>query len=434
MALNLKNIQETYRLTGVFNLPTVFWIALWFGINTGPTTLWSLPHSLIGWSHYIRTAAPFLALGLVFYSKNYMHKKSSRKTVFPFSLKCWHVYGCIGVLSSFLSLKVMDALYWSLLYLCVFIVISVYINQSENALKEAIELNYLSWFMATIFLVIMIILAREKLIVEIHGSITSYGILDRVGSVGGMILSRSSGMARFAAVPCIISYVEIWSRNGWKKALWVFIFLCSASLIWFMQSRGAILSLGVSLSYITIFYTKRTRFLGILLLIILGSLAITEPILKKHFVYYRKHIYRDARQFDDLRSMSGRTYIWKKAISKISDSPYIGWGPQADRVFLRTHVHNSYLYALLQSGILGLVTYTVGLVSALWIIFIVVKRKIASHFGQKKFCIQCSAILIFFAIRSIPEVCGAVFGVDLMLMAPALLYFGLLYKHALSEK
>jgi len=53
-------------------------------------------------------------------------------------------------------------------------------------------------------------------------------------------------------------------------------------------------------------------------------------------------------------------------------------------------------------------------------------RKTADQLGQRVFLIQAGGVLAFFTVRSIPEVCGAMFGVDLMVMLPVLAYLGLL--------
>lgn len=53
-------------------------------------------------------------------------------------------------------------------------------------------------------------------------------------------------------------------------------------------------------------------------------------------------------------------------------------------------------------------------------------RKTADRLGQRIVLIQAGGILAFFTVRSIPEVCGAMFGVDLMVMLPAMAYLGLL--------
>jgi hypothetical protein len=103
---------------------------------------------------------------------------------------------------------------------------------------------------------------------------------------------------------------------------------------------------------------------------------------------------------------------------------------QADRYLLRDfldHVHNTYLYALLSAGGLGTAAFVGGLVWA-WLLLL---RSIRSTVLTRSppsdpFVYEALGILTFFTVRSIPEVSGALFGVDYMLMLPVLAYLGLL--------
>ena len=72
----------------------------------------------------------------------------------------------------------------------------------------------------------------------------------------------------------------------------------------------------------------------------------------------------------------------------------------------------------------------VGLVWT-WILFFrAILRKTADQLGQRVILIQAGGVLAFFTVRSIPEVCGAMYGVDLMVMVPILAYLGILNQHA----
>jgi O-antigen ligase len=110
------------------------------------------------------------------------------------------------------------------------------------------------------------------------------------------------------------------------------------------------------------------------------------------------------------------------------ESPLVGWGFQADRFLLGQHAHNAYLYALMTSGFVGGTAFVGGLIWA-WIIFLqVLRRGTADRLGQKVFLIQVGGLLAFFTVRSIPEVSGAMFGIDLMIMIPVLAYLGILNR------
>ncbi len=111
---------------------------------------------------------------------------------------------------------------------------------------------------------------------------------------------------------------------------------------------------------------------------------------------------------------------------KLKKAPIIGRGPQADRYYIKEHVHNTYLYALLQSGVLGTAAFVGGLVWAWALFFQAILKKTAAQVGQHNMLLQTGGILAFFTVRSIPEVCGAMFGVDLMVMLPAMAYLSIL--------
>ena len=131
-------------------------------------------------------------------------------------------------------------------------------------------------------------------------------------------------------------------------------------------------------------------------------------------------------------TLSGRTVVWNATLNMIQESPWIGYGFHADRLKLGTHAHNTVLHSLLQSGVLGAVALMgafvwgwILMVRALWD-----RNRLPSR--HKHLVIQASAVLIFFTLRTIPESTGAFFGVDLLLLAPLLLYLGLVNRWRFS--
>ena len=114
--------------------------------------------------------------------------------------------------------------------------------------------------------------------------------------------------------------------------------------------------------------------------------------------------------------------MWEKAWREVKKSPFIGSGPQSDRYKLREHVHNTYMYALLQSGFLGASFFVGGLAWAWLLVFKISRHGKAEFLDQKIYFIQSAGILSFFTVRSIPEVCGAMFSIDYLVMLPILAY------------
>jgi O-antigen ligase len=101
-------------------------------------------------------------------------------------------------------------------------------------------------------------------------------------------------------------------------------------------------------------------------------------------------------------------------------------GFHADRLLLGTHLHNAYLHALVQSGIVGVVPFLAALgLSWVLIIMVFVNRARLST-AHKHLFIQSTGILAFLSIRTTTESTGAFFGVDWLILAPTLLYLQVL--------
>lgn len=399
----------------------VMWLLLWFSINTGPWVFKTTPYSTIRWLHYIRTLFPLIVIFLVLFQIR--RGSNNFPNVIGLPAYMWFIYGIIGLLACSWSPKGLDAAYWAVAYLSLFIILKKYLDY-ENFIDRIVYLNYLNWVITTIFLCILLLVAKEQLFTDYRSNLTGYGVVGRVGSVAGMHMSRSSGMARFAAVPAIVSFVFILHHRSWRKIFWVAIFAYSTALVWFMQSRGAILGLAFALSFVLVFSGKKSRILGLVLLLGVGSTAYVGQLNQDSIKYVKEHFYR-GQSIKELKTMTGRTRAWKKALNTIKKSPIFGWGPQADRYFMKEHVHNTYLYAALEGGIIGVFFFISGLVWSWWLFLKLLISNRARGDGHWIFFIQCAGILAFFTVRSIPEVCGAMFGVDTMILVPIMVYLGI---------
>ena len=123
-----------------------------------------------------------------------------------------------------------------------------------------------------------------------------------------------------------------------------------------------------------------------------------------------------------ITSLTGRTTVWVEGLRLFKEQPLIGYGFQADRLLLVTHMHNSFLQALIQTGLAGTVPFVLALLFA-WVLVIKALRKAAGlPTVHKHLLVQVAAILIFFSFRAIPESSGALFGVDWLILAPILVY------------
>lgn len=417
---------EPYWWRKYFTWPILFWLVIWTSINTGPWVFRQDPVGVMGWAHYLRTIAPLLCIFLISIRSS-MHREE-RLFSFPLSVRAWFLYGIIGLAATPLSPIPWDALYWALCYLTVFAGVKFFIA-SATPLENAVQLNYLTWAITAVFLLIMVIAARDALFVVSGVGFTGYGIEGRMEEVGGMAMSRSSGLGRFASVPGVIAFTLLWQGSFRRRLLGAFIFVLSASLIYLMQSRGAMFAFGFSISFLLCFQGRRTRFFGAILLAFFGLLLFTDAIPQQLIDKVMQHISR-GQTAEEFGSLTGRTRPWENAWGWIRDSPLWGWGFQADRFLIYEHVHNTYMYTLMTAGFLGAAAFAGGLLMS-WINFIqLLRRGVVIQPELRLHLTQCAGILAFFTVRSIPEVSGAMFSVDLMVMLPAITFISLAARQA----
>jgi len=397
---------------------------VWLGIDTGPWELRKEPAGLLGWVHAIRTVFPIIVL--LFATLVLIGKKKRTGRVFSAPVRLWLVYGLVGLFACLMSPYPLDAAYWAVAYLSVFAAIKLFLD-GPDILERAVYLNYLSWFITTVVLVFLYVMARHVMFVQTPLGLSGYGYINIMPTIVEMSMSRSTGMARFAAIPGIVSFVFLWRGGGRKRILWLALFAFSAVLVYLMQSRGAFFGFASALAFVMLFLGNRTRIIGAVLLtfflIFLYSDAIPARVVDNVTAFILR-----GQDVDELKEMTGRTVTWDLGWEEVKRSPVIGWGFQSDRFLLGQHAHNAYLYALMTAGFVGAAAFVAGLIWA-WFIFLrVLKRGTADRLGQKVFFIQVGGILAFFTVRSIPEVSGAMFGIDLMLMIPVMAYLGILNR------
>jgi hypothetical protein len=121
-------------------------------------------------------------------------------------------------------------------------------------------------------------------------------------------------------------------------------------------------------------------------------------------------------------AFSGRTIVWEAAWVSLKDSPFFGYGFHSDRLILGTHMHNSYLHALYQTGFIGIIPFMVALIFT-WILLlksVINLRTLPTR--HKHLVIQSAGIIVFFSARTISESTVAFFGIDWLILAPIMMY------------
>jgi len=398
--------------------PGVLWLMLWASVNTGWWALEQVPSSAMGWAQAVRAAGPLLALFPALLVLAYRRGGQVWRARGPARL--WLVYCLIGIIGLAVTRQRIVELYWSWAYLSAFAVVAAYCAGGD-VLAKVVKLNRFSWVAMTGILLVMILIAREQLLVQGETGPTGYNAFYRVVKAKGVSVSRSAGMSRFAAVPAIAAFALMLRTSGWRKVWWALPVVGAAPLIYLLQSRGTVVSYAFALAFVMFFMGRRSRAGGTVILVLVVLLAIAGAVPDEVI----SHLIRSP---ETLPTWGGRTATWQDAWPWVLESPVFGWGPQADRALVDEHVHNTYLYALLQSGFVGLGFFLAGLIWTWRLFFELLRDRIADRLGQRTMLIQTGAILAFFTVRGIPEVSGPLFGVDFLLMLPILAYFEILNR------
>jgi len=418
----LRSIKKSkaLRLLGTMPIGLVLWLMLWVNIDSGPWYLRN-PSGLLGYLHAARTLLPFAAIILAWV----IIARRQIPTVFSWAspVRLMTLFGVVALFSSLFSPRPLEASYWGSLYLSVFIVLEA-VLVGPDSLKNASQLLVVNWIIVSLYAVALIIIGRHELFGE-GGRLIGYGIIHRIPVVVGATMSRSSGISRFAAIPATIAFCAIVRGKKTVRFLWLIPFFAFTAVIITMQSRGSILGFAAAICFVLLTHRSRLKMLLLVVAILVASVCIDNAIPDRTVEY----IYRGQDRVEFL-TLSGRTRTWARGWELFKESPLLGSGPLADRYSLHgEHMHNAYLYALVQSGILGTIPFVAAwLVTWLQLINLLRRRYSMEPF-HKELLIQAGAVLVFFTVRSVPESSAAFYGVDLLIMLPVLAYFHILHEY-----
>jgi hypothetical protein len=403
---------------------TVVFVALWAGINTGPENLdWDLIES--GWRGFfnvVRTAFPLAVL--IGYAFNVFMRKRAMLRLPTMPEALWLYYGLVCFVSTIGVSPWFEYAYWGFAYLSVFAATETFMYESKSPIEQAAALNRLNWVIASGILAVLVWVSHGHLVTETSRGTTGYGLIDRMPNVAGMPMSRETGLARFAAIPALLSLVILWTTRGTKRLIAAVIFAGTVYLIWLLQSRGALFSFVIAASFAMILLGGRARRISLTVVMISGIVYFAGMIPNDtiHAIYL--HATRNT-QGARLLSASGRTTrIFPLLWNLIKQAPVIGYGWRADRRVAFTDGQNGFLYALLCGGFLGGLGFIAGLLAA-WVMIVRLLWHITRlSLEQRTMLIQVTAITMFFTLRTIPENCAALYSVDFMIQLPALVYLG----------
>jgi len=234
----------------------------------------------------------------------------------------------------------------------------------------------------------------------------------------GSILTNGAG--RFALVVIIVSTVRMITQTRKWRWLWLLGLLPTLFLLIQTQSRTALLGLAVSSTLFVLIRGIGWRFLFV------GPAA--AAVIYISGIKWRVH-----GNLSRLILLSGREATWERGLAQIKDSPFLGWGFHADRIMLQSeHMHNSYLHAMIQTGLVGALFFLAAFLS-FW--FVVVRAglfaRVKAMTGKDQALVMESIMIVgYMTARSVFESTAAFYGVDLLLIVPAMAFIALVAQEA----
>jgi hypothetical protein len=399
-----------FWMRSVSPLSLTLWAGLWLNLNTG---FWNikLPDTLDEWQLLIRAAGPFLILPVAAGVEAFRRRKQHLGWQGP--SRFLMVYGLLAAAASAFSPSPWRAVYWSVAFLATLSVASTFTKRNDSVSSTRHMLR-ITW--GVTFVVAAIIAYTTRGLV-FGAAESAYGVITEVDQ-----LTRSSGVARWAAVPGLVCL--LWAYHSRRVILSAF-FLASAGVAFYivyrMQSRGAVFGAVAALLF-ALFIASRMRRYALPFLILAGVVlaSVESPAVVSERV--SKYLMR-GQTAEQFRSMTGRTRAYKHGMTAFWEAPLFGRGQWADRMIIGEHVHNSYLQALLNAGILGGIPYAASWIAGWVLFFRLQKKRQLLRPEDRTALLEAGTVMMFFTVRSIPETTTASYAVDLLVMAAVYVYF-----------
>jgi O-antigen ligase len=265
---------------------------------------------------------------------------------------------------------------------------------------------------------------------------------------------RVTGLGRnLLIILCVLIFIYndfILKKSLVLKIIFFFLIFLSVFLIWGTQSRGVFLCL-LLISFIFLFFDKKNLKYKIIfsITIFIFPILLFEKISElKYENYLKKYKFNDKTSYsysrilnpknlpyaddnrDDPDYSTGRTIIWKRSLNFIFQKPWIGYGPQGDRIALSNNKKksasdrkyiwdnnssNALIYSLLSGGIFGFSCFVV--------IYLLIIKKIVnlifkySVFDSSNYSLKVNiSIIAILLLRSTFENGFAFFGIDLIFL------------------
>ncbi len=380
-----------------------------------------MPESADDWQFFIRAVLPFVVLPVAGFLL-LGHRQIQLTWNGPSRLLL--IYGAIAAFATAFSPEPWISAYWSMAFLATVLAALLFPVKSDPVGATRLLLQ-VTW--ATTFIVAAIIAYRGGDLI-FGDAASAYGIEGTLND-----LSRSSGVARWAAVPGLVCLVRAFYTR--RKALFgVYLGLACVAfyIVYRMQSRGAVFGAVAALLFILLISSRMRRYalpFAALAVICLVLIATPERASNGVVTYLMR-----GQNSEEFESMTGRTRAYSNGLEAFADAPVLGRGQWADRMIIGEHVHNSFLQAMLNGGAIGAIPYFCSWIAG-WLLFLKLQKRSAFLAPEdRRLVLECGTVMMFFSVRAIPETTTASFSVDLLVMAAVFVYMETLWIAAKNSR
>lgn len=401
-------------------VPLLLWICLWLNLDSGFWDL-QLPQSLGDWQLLIRAVLPFAVLplaGLLLLSRRQIHLAWNGPS------RLLLLYGAIATFATVFSPEPWISAYWSIAFLAT-VCASLLFPLKNDPVGATRLLLQITW--AATFIVAGIIAYRGGDLI-FGGGASAYGIEGTLND-----LSRSSGVARWAAIPGLVCLVRaFYTPKKIFLAFYLGVAGVSFYIVYRMQSRGAIFGAVAALLFILLISSRMRRYalpFAAVAVVCLVLIATPERASSGVVTYLMR-----GQSSEEFQSMTGRTRAYSNGLEAFTEAPIFGRGQWADRMMIGEHVHNSFLQAMLNGGAMGAIPY-LGSWIAGWLLFLRLHKRNAFLAPEdRRLVLECGTVMMFFSVRAIPETTTASFSVDLLVMVAIFVYLETLWITAKTSR
>ena len=390
----------------IFSL--VLWLMIWGGMFTDTSYLAS-PVFFQDAKVFFQGTRAFLPVLALYLSLMWIAFRKSRFPYFKDPLGFLFAYGLLGVLISFvLSTDAWKSAYWAGNYLAPLMVFWMVYQGKDNVrrLRVIMNLNYSVFFALTLSLL--------PAAMKIGRGLSIYSQIYKLPL--GLGLVNRNGVGRYALIVIIVSAIRLISERRLWRWLWLLPMGPALYLLVQTESRTALLGLAVVM---VLFFLLKGINLKYLLFAPVGA-----------FVLYTAGFQSRAHgRFDLLLTLTGRQNAWMEGIARVKMSPFLGWGFNADRIMLNgAHMHNSYLHAAIQEGFVGMALFLAAILTIWGLMIWKNVFRVAQELrgANQKLLIDSVLIVGFLTARSFFESTAAFFGIDLLLMIPAMAFISIM--------